>query len=836
MRPRPSPPGNKRGTAAQVIGLSLACLVSSARADNAVVPDLPVETKTAAATASGALHLEVFINGHDVKVAAEVFRDADGVFSAKRSELVQSGLNPPAGLASEKVRFDTIPGLSYRYDEPSQSIYFEAPDSLLATHVYGPDKREPPSQKATSAYGAVLNYDAFASTAAWSRGHPIAFGGGSLTVDGRAFSPFGVLSSSAVFGTTITSPATALRLDTGYNYYDEDRLMTYRAGDFINSSLSWTRPIRMGGVQISHDYSMRPDLVTTPLPSVSGTAAVPSSVDVYLNNFKVFTQDVDPGPFRIESLPMVAGNGDATLVLHDINGAQTTQSVPFFSSARMLSPGLFDYSVEAGYARTNYGVDSFSYDPKLVGSASVKAGLNEWVTLEAHTEDGAGMINGGGGLVLNAFNRGVIEGAAAGSGFQGGRGLQVSVDAATAIGPATIDVSSQRTFGPYGDLAEITTPISGQNSASALLQQASTGGVFLSPLLLSTSLAPPKALDRITFGLPNVFDWASVNLSFVNEVQTNKQQSRIASVGLSRSFSNGAAVFATAYADLAHRRDAGVFVGFSWTFDNQITASSQGGMQNGQIAVNTQIGKSADQQVGSYGWRINDNEGANRFTEADASYLSPIGKASATVSQFGGASNTSALGSAEFTGSVAALGGAIKLAPVVPDAFTLVDAGAPGVDVLQDNRVIGKTDYWGQLLVPNLRGFEDNKIAIDPMTLPLSAQASITETEARPISRAGVVSDFKVVTEAHDAEVILTDEKGVPLPLGARVEHAGSPSAAVAYDGRVYLVGLAAHNLLTVHVAGKDCSAEFDYQSAKGATRPTIGPIKCVASKTDAAN
>jgi len=829
MRPRPSPLANKGGTAARVIGLWLAFAGSPARADNALVPDLPAEANTSAA-APGALHLEVFLNGRDVKAVAEVFRGADGAFSARRSELVQSGLNPPAGLADERVRFDTIPGLSYRYDEATQSIYFEAPDSLLATHVYSAEKPEGPRQKATSAYGVLLNYDAFASTSEWSRGHPIGFGGGSLSVDGRAFSPFGMLSTSAVLGTTITSPATALRLDSGFNYYDEGRLMSYRVGDYVSSSLAWTRPIRMGGVQISHDYSTRPDLVTTPLPSVSGTAAVPSSVDVYLNNFKVFTQDVDPGPYRIDNLPIVGGNGDATLVLHDINGAETTQSVPFFSSARMLSPGIFDYSVEAGYARTYYGVDSFSYDPKLVGSASLRAGLNNWATVEAHTEDGAGMVNGGGGLALNAFNRGVVQGAVAGSGFQGGKGLQVSLGGATAIGPVSIDASSQRTFGPYGDLAEVTTPVGGPNAASILSQQLSSGAVFLSPLLLSTSLAPPKELDRITFGMANLIDWASVNLTFVNEVQTNSQRSRIASLGLSHSFSNGASAFATAYADLANHRDAGVFFGFSWTFDNQITASSQGGWEAGRASVNTQITKTAGLDVGSAGWRINDNEGANRFTEADASYLSPVGKASATVSQFGGGANAGALGSAEFTGSVAALGGAVKLAPVIPDAFTLVDAGAPGVTVLEDNRVVGKTDPWGQLLVPNLRGFEDNKIAIDPMTLPLSAQASLTETDARPIAHTGVVADFKVVTEAHDAEVILTDATGAPLALGARVEYAGGPPAIVAYDGRAYLVGLARHNVLTVHAAGKDCSAEFDYQSAKGATRPTIGPIKCLAA------
>lgn len=826
MRPRSLLAASERRGPLRAVAL-LAVLASwSARADNAIVPDLPARPR-AAGSASAALHLEIFLNGRDAKTIAEVFRGADGGFSARRSELRQAGLIAPAGPADEIVRFDALPGLAYRYDEPTQSIYFEAPDSLLAPHVYAIGKRDDPVGAATSAYGAVLNYDAYASTAASLQGHQVAFGGGSLTLDGRAFSPFGVLSSSGVFGTTIASPRSALRLDTGFTYFDEDRFLTYRAGDFVNSSLSWTRPIRMGGLQISHDYTMRPDLVTAPLANVSGSAAVPSSVDVYINDFKIFTQDVDPGPYRIESLPIVGGNGEATLVTHDVNGAQTTQSVPFFSSTLLLSSGTYDFSAESGYARTYYGEQSFSYAPQPIGSASLRAGLTDWATLEAHTEDGAGLVNGGAGLVLNAFQRGVVEAALAGSGYQSGRGLQLAVGGATAIGGATIDVSSQRTFGPYGDLAEVTTPASGQNVASSILQQVSGGGVFVSPLLLATCLAPPKALDRITFGVPKFLDFASLNLTFVNQVQTSGEVSRIASLGLSHSFPNGASVFATAYLDFTHRNDSGLFFGLSWTFDNQITATSQAAREAGATSVSTQVAKAAGQDIGSYGWRVNDEEGANRFTEADGSYLTPVGRASATVSQCGWGANASALGSADFTGSVAALGGAVKFAPAVPDAFTLVDAGAPGVTVLEDNRVVGKTDSSGQLLLTGLRGFENNKIEIDPTTLPLSAQASLTESDMRPRARSGVVADFKVVADARDAEIILADAAGAPLPPGGRVEYAGGKPAIVGYDGRAYLVGLAAHNILTVRTAGKTCSAEFDYSSTRGAARPTIGPIKC---------
>ena len=63
--------------------------------------------------------------------------------------------------------------------------------------------------------------------------------------------------------------------------------MSYRAGDTISGrTLAWTRPIRLGGLQVQRNFALRPDLVTLPLPSYSGSAAVPSTVDVYVNNIK----------------------------------------------------------------------------------------------------------------------------------------------------------------------------------------------------------------------------------------------------------------------------------------------------------------------------------------------------------------------------------------------------------------------------------------------------------------------------------------------------------------------------------------------------------------------
>jgi len=50
-------------------------------------------------------------------------------------------------------------------------------------------------------------------------------------------------------------------LDAAYTYADVNSLRRYTVGDFVESSLSWTRPVRFEGAQLRSDFSTRPDLI-----------------------------------------------------------------------------------------------------------------------------------------------------------------------------------------------------------------------------------------------------------------------------------------------------------------------------------------------------------------------------------------------------------------------------------------------------------------------------------------------------------------------------------------------------------------------------------------------
>ena len=186
------------------------------------------------------------------------------------------------------------------------------------------------------------------------------------------------------------------------------------------------------------------------------------------------------------------------------------------------------------------------------------------------------------------------------------------------------------------------------------------------------------------------------------------------------------------------------------------------------------------------------------------------------------------LANAALTGSAVVADGGLFLGNRIEDAFAVVDAGAPGVSVQAENRLVGKTGKNGKLLLPNLHAFQKNKIAIDVNDLPLNASISEAEAFVVPREMSGVLVDFGVKQDAAGVVLVLTDAAGEFLPEGLEVTLAGSGETFVmGYDGQVYVTGAAAANTVTVKTGGSQCQASFDYKS-DSETQTTIGPLKCI--------
>ena len=383
-----------------------------------------------------------------------------------------------------------------------------------------------------------------------------------------------------------------------------------------------------------------------------------------------------------------------------------------------------------------------------------------------------------------------------------------------------LNVSTQRTFGPYSDLASVTAAQAQYGAASA---PGALGYLPASEVSIWDA-RPPKALDQISLSAPLPFGKTALSLSFINLVDADETSSRVLAASLTEQLPWSASLFTTVFVDFAQQRSVGLFAGLSIPLGADTSATlgaSAGGGAGNSVSLDAQ--KTLQNQDGSYGWRIHDAEGATPYRQVDASYRSGYGVVDVGLQQQNGVAG----GTAEIDGSVAALGDGVVAGNRIQDSFAVVDAGIAGVTVLQDNRPIGVTNPWGKLLVPDLRSYQTNKIGIDPIALPSDAEADSTQKTVVPAHHAGVDVDFGVKKNVRGAVVILVGTDGKFLPPGAKGALAGSDETfVVGYDGQAYVKGLADSNTIVAENGDAECHASFSYAAVAG-KRAVVGPVTC---------
>lgn len=774
-----------------------------------------------AASGAQALQLEVLIDGHSTNLVAEIFRNPEGRFSARRSELREIGVVVPGqGKDGDIVPFEAIPGLGMRYDEAGQKMHLTlAAESRLARE-YTPETANGHvvREKITVAreYGNVFNYGLFGSMARGYTSSGNTFSTGTATVENRTYSPYGVVQNSGILGTSLSKEG-FLRLDSSYSYADRETSTVATAGDAISGGLNWTRSVRFGGAQVSRQLGLRSDLITAPLPSVSGSAAVPSTVDVYVDNVRIARQDVAAGPFRLTNLPVPGESGTARIVVRDVTGKETVTSMPFFTSSKLLAPGTFDFSVDAGYPRHGYAIASFDYSNRIMGMGSARYGLTDWLTLEGHAEGASRLAQAGLGSTVSAGKYGLFSAAGAGSWHNSKAGALLHASWQIGLRGVFVGASTQRTLGTFEDVASVTA----RNIPTRLSDNLADSGFYQ----LQRSPRVARAVDRVTLGIPIERLNASLALSFVNIERADRDRSHLVNITYSQTIARKYNAFVNAYGDLAAKREAGITAGLSFMIGDDITITASGTPSRSGHSGTLDISRGIGPKDHDYGWRLYDSEGTYAQRGASASYRNAWARASAGVRQ----DRSTIGGFGELDGAIVTTPSGVFASRRINDAFAIVDVGSPGVEVLHENRPVGKTDWRGVIVVPDMQSFQRTKIAISPETLPGDKHASLTETDVMPGFRGAGTVSVKSIAASDTASVEIRDAKGEHFPAGTRVKLAETGhSFTIGYGGITYLPEIGNENTLLVQQGMSECRVRFsraDRQGPQGA----VGPLACRA-------
>jgi outer membrane usher protein len=377
----------------------------------------------------------------------------NGAYFISSADLLRAGL-PPEQVPNGDVDLSRLAKVKVEYDSSAQRLLLSVPREWVSSRIT-PFSGQNAQSKPYYGRGALLNYDLYTN-------HTEHIGGqASLWHEFRYFNENGSFSSTGYarqnFAGDNGQQQGYVRYDTTLMMTNEDDATTWTAGDVISDALSWSSSVRMGGISYGRDFSLRPDLVTWPLPEFSGEAAVPTSVDLFINGYRSGSTQLQPGPFTLTNLPYINGAGDAVLVTTDALGRQVSTTMPFYVTSDLLKQGLSDGAVTLGSLRRNYGIKNFDYGP-AAGSGSYRYGLTDWLTLEGHGEAAEELALGGVGTVLKMGRLGVLNTSYTRSRMRGDDGGQANWGYQYSTSEFSIATQHTRRDRGFGNLALYDQP------------------------------------------------------------------------------------------------------------------------------------------------------------------------------------------------------------------------------------------------------------------------------------------------------------------------------------------------------------------------------------------
>lgn len=730
--------------------------------------------------------------------------DADGKTTVwvKTSDFGQAGL-APMEPESEWLSLESLKGVTYTLDPKQQLLSVLVPVDQLATEIQRLTPVRERHPLSPGVRGVVLNYDLATQglhgsrqASAWGNLRTLG-GAGQLSQTFR-------LDSSRSQGQAVNS---STRLDTQWTWQDPDRMRFVTLGDSISGSVDWSRPVRFAGIQIGSDFSLQPYRTTSPRMILSSSAALPSTVDLILDGTQADRREVLPGRFLLDVPIPTTGVGQARVVVTDVNGFVEEVDVPLYGSSRLLEKGLTDSSIEAGYLRRDYGLLSTSYDDQPFASVSVRRGMSNTLTMDAHAQwrDGLGVF-GIGATTLMPKQWGVINASVAQRVGQTPQGWPEK-------GRQQVSWGWQR---------------QGEHFSAGISSTRRQAG-FFDAVAVAEGSPLASATDQAWVGFSS--NWGQWAMSYNRQRlpafgQWTSQEQRVVAASWANHTERLSTNLSVQY-DL-ERKDTSAFLSVSIPLGEhrrlQMSRYQSSGRARTGATWNSPVtgeepawGGRAGMAVGDSGhldeaWAQLDRQG--RHMEWNAG----LAKRADDLSWWGQA-----------RGGVTWLEGqGIQLPRRTGGAFAMVDAGLPNVPVLLENRPVGLTGSDGKLAIERLRPWQANRVSIDTTKLPVDVVVNGPE-EQFAVPRQG--QGAKVTFDLHQTTALegsLQQPNGMPIPVGARLTwlEANGQSLATGVVGNegafwVDVTGLSV-NRVRVETPAGSCQASLPTRLPE---RSDVGPV-----------
>jgi len=689
-----------------------------------------------------------------------------------------------------------VPSVKYEIDEKEPAVRITAAPELLKQNTIDLSYSKPVQLTYPKSNSAFFNYSlSYIADNELKMALFNAFGEAGINVkDYLLFSNFSYSKQRDEKGTFV-------RLQTNLTKDDLANQRRYVLGDFFALSGELGGAANLGGLSVAKNFSLAPEYIRSSRLELSGMLNTPSDVNIYVNGNLVRSEHLPAGAFDYQNIPFASGAGDSIIEIKDAYGRVERYSRSFYVSSAVLRPGLSEYSYNLGFERKNFGIKSDQYDG-LAFTGFHNYGFGRGLSAGISAEGDRHVINTGLNAKYLLWGAGEIDATGAYSYSQGRSGYGGSVIYMYAGKSVSASLSAVAFSRDYSNLS--VQPSSDKNklngSATLGYNHPDLGAVTVSYSNV-TNYINPSSKTYSAFYTRRLFEDISLN------------------VVASRTKSNFVS-------DL-------FFVGFTFPIDGDITGGlsyqTQGGLttEDGFIQNSQPIGTGLYYRL--LAEKTKDAEGKLAFDgSATLQYNGTYGTYGFDFNRVGG-DNTYAVSVA---GGVAIIDKSFYLTRPITDGFALVK-----VDDIRNTRVsfndqeVGATNRHGEVLVPNLLSYQENKVSFNEQDIPANYSMEETSKIVTPPFRGGVVVKFDVTKYQGFGGTLYFEEKGVKTPAeyaGMEIKAEGKTIEAVVGKGGAFYLENVHPGKYAARAFTKDKECTFDITlPASNETMVDLGEVSC---------
>jgi outer membrane usher protein len=633
------------------------------------------------------------------------------------------------------------PDIKFTLDEAEVRVIISAHPALLGATELAISNPRPPGWKVSSNNAIFLNYSANWSTDDKAGGY------GELGAH-----LFGALlqTAASIDDTGAVTP--------GLSSLTFDQVRSRRRwvfGDTIGRSTALGSSPVVGGFSVSTQQDLDPYYSIYPQPQIRGAVRSPSTADVYVDGRLVSSVRLPPGRFTLNDLPIETGLGNARVIIRDAFGRQQSFDLGFYLSTQLLKKGEQDYSYVAGFERTSTG-STVEYG-RAMGTAVHSIGVADWLTIGFQGEGAKDLAMAGAGFNAKLRRLGTLgaEALTSSSTFEEPNPLQAPSGTTWAHGYAATGVYS---FLSNWFSTEMRGTWIGPRFRNLFLEPANRGQVN-ADASVSFSLARFGSLNTgWTLGGPEAITarLSQIDPDLIGRLPDDvkrrlqdalaTQHDKLLRLGYSVNVTRRAQLSVNATrvdktgSPVAWEGFASLTLSLGWrTVASAVTSIDA----EGKALTSFNAQRSLPLGPG-FGFRI-DADAQEPYRSSGVFEVQ--GRRGIIGARVDGSQDAQTVGTLNFAGSVIAMGGEVMLSRPVDDGFALVKVPAsPGVRVLANNQLQGRTGRNGSLFVPDLRSYLSSPIGIEQDDLPVEVKLGATSQDIAVPYRGGAVVVFEAET------------------------------------------------------------------------------------------